>query len=76
MRFWTRGPRHRDTRGLGPAPGGVDARRFETADGGTLLAVVNWDLRAGLTIDVDGVPVPLCARRFAILDVASPSCPP
>jgi hypothetical protein len=74
--FWARRPRYRDRIGLGPPPEGVDVRRFETEDGGTLLAVVNDAERRGLSITVDGVEVPLCPRRFALIDPAAPRCGP
>jgi hypothetical protein len=73
--FWARRPRYLDTVGLGPAPDGLEVRRFATADGGTLLAVVNWQQRPGQVITVDGVAVPLCAGRLALIDVAAPACP-
>ena len=76
--FFARRTRYRDVigiGGLGALPAGVDVRRFTDAAGGTLLAVVNWTETADLSVTVDGQVVPLCARRFTLVDVAAPACP-
>jgi hypothetical protein len=73
--FFARGARYRDRIGLGAIPDGIAASRFVDRDGRTLLAVSNPSGRAGLTIAVDGVAVPVCTAPLSLVDPAAPRCP-
>ena len=75
VRFFARGARYRDRIGLSAIPDGIVASRFVDREGRTLVAVSNPSGRAGLTITVDGAPVPVCTAALSLVDPAAPRCP-
>lgn len=64
-------PIYQDQIGLAEIPPGIDARRFQTKDGRTLLAIENWRQQSGLKLLVDRKTVAIPNRKIAVVPVPS-----